>query len=147
MPEKTNSDLWPNIGPKGLEPYTSGVVLIPLEDSGGIMETGRFPDDKIIKCNDVMSFDWDPDHEYRVIVIEFNWGGDWRKDRKFRHLTFLPVGYAIRDGIDITKWGLYDIEDAPLDRVCLSCGTQYDYYHRKESTCPSCLAPEEKLYA
>ena len=147
MPEKTNSDLWPNVGPKHLEPYTSGVILTPLEDYGGIIETGELSNDLIFKRGEVMTFDWDRDHEYKVITIELAWGGYWRKDRKFRHITFLPVGYAIRDGIDITKWGLYNIEDALLDRVCLSCGTQYDYYHRKVHTCPSCQAPEEKLYA
>jgi hypothetical protein len=135
----TDLDWFP--GPKELEPYTSGVVLIPPEQ-GYIEETGRLPN-VLRQVGDVIKFPWD-NIECRIIRIEYDWGGYWRKDRRFCNLTLVKAGWAVNNGIDLDRWGLYEAEDCPLLRVCEHCGRKYNYIHNKKFACPYCKAPEKE---
>ena len=125
------------LGPKDLEPYTSGVVLIPPEE-GWIEETGRLPNIPYEEGTYV-EFDYD-DISYLVIRVVFEWGHWWRKDRRFQHITLLRDGYVLRKGIDINRWGTYKAKDDPLLLVCRYCGTQFSHIDNASLRCPSCMA-------
>jgi hypothetical protein len=128
---------WPNIGPPDLEPYTDVVELIPPEE-GYICEWGRLENENVLHLDMWMTI---LDVRLRVIAIEYNWGFPYRYDRKFRHVTVVREGYAIRAGVDIEKWSLYTPEDAPMDRVCGYCGRQYAYILNESRCCPYCNGP------